>query len=62
MFRLPGVMDAEPVARAAYAGLMRGRRMVVPGLMNRALPFVVRFSPRGMVARVSRFLQEQARG
>jgi len=62
LFRLPGVMDAEPVARAAYAGLMRGRRMVVPGLMNRALPFVVRFSPRGMVARVSRFLQEQVRG
>ena len=62
LFRLPGVMDAEPVARAAYAGLMRGRRMVVPGLMNRALPFVVRFSPRGMVARVSRFLQEKVRG
>jgi len=62
LFRLPGVMDAEPVARAAYAGLMGGKRMVVPGLMNRALPFVIRFSPRGMVARVSRFLQEKVGG
>jgi hypothetical protein len=62
LFRLPGVMDAAPVARAAYTGLMRGTRMVVPGLMNRALPFVIRFSPRGMVARVSRFLQQKVRG
>src|SRR2546422_10229090 len=62
LFRLPGVMDAGDVARAGYRGLMRGKRMVVPGLMNRALPFVVRISPRGVVARVSRFLQEKVRG
>ena len=36
--------------------------MVVPGLLNRALPLVVRLSPRWMVTRVSRFLQEKVRG
>jgi len=62
LFRMPGVTNAGDVARAGYRGLMRGKRMVVPGLMNRALPFVVRVSPRGVVARVSRFLQEKVRG
>jgi short-subunit dehydrogenase len=61
LFRMPGVMDAAPVARAGYRGLMRGKRMVVPGVMNRILPFAIRFSPRWMVARVSRFLQERVK-
>jgi short-subunit dehydrogenase len=63
LFRLPGVaMDAGAVARAGYAGLMRGKRMVVPGLFNRALPLVIRLSPRAMVVRVSRLFQEKVRG
>jgi short-subunit dehydrogenase len=63
LFRLPGVvMDAAAVARAGYAGLMRGRRMVVPGLFNRALPLVIRLSPRAMVVRVARLFQEKVRG
>ena len=62
LFRLPGVMDAGAVARAGYAGLMRGKRMVVPGLLNRALLLVIRLSPRGVVVRVSRLFQEKVRG
>jgi short-subunit dehydrogenase len=62
LFRLPGVMDAGAVARAAYAGLMRGKRMVVPGLLNRALLLVIRLSPRGVVVRVARLFQEKVRG
>lgn len=59
LFRLPGVMDAGPVALAGYRGLMAGKRMVVPGWSNRLLPFAIRFAPRGMVSRVSRFLQQR---
>ena len=62
LFRMPGVMDAQSVARAGYAGLMRGKRMVVPGLLNQVLPLVIRFSPRAMVVRVARFFQEKVRG
>jgi uncharacterized protein len=61
LFRMPGVMNAASVARAGYAGLMRGKRMVVPGLINKVLPLVIRFSPRAMVARVGRLFQEQVR-
>lgn len=63
LFRVPGaVLDAASVARAGYAGLMRGKRMVVPGIINRALPLVIRVSPRGVVVRVARWLQEKVRG
>lgn len=61
LFKMPGVMNAESVARAGYAGLMRGKRMVVPGLINQVLPLVIRFSPRAMVVRVARLFQEQVR-
>jgi short-subunit dehydrogenase len=63
LFRLPGVvMSAESVARAGYAGLMHGKRMVVPGFLNRLLPFVIRLSPRGVVVRVARLFQEKVKG
>jgi short-subunit dehydrogenase len=62
LFRMPGVMDAGAVARAGYAGLMQGKRMVVPGLLNQVLPLVIRFSPRAMVVRVARLFQEKVRG
>lgn len=61
LFRMPGVMDAAPVARAGYRGLMRGKGLVVPGLMNQILPLAIRVSPRWMVARASRFLQDQTK-
>lgn len=61
LFRMPGVMNAESVARAGYAGVMRGKRMVVPGVLNQVLPLVIRFSPRAMVVRVARLFQEKVR-
>jgi uncharacterized protein len=44
-------MTAQAVARAGYAGLMRGKRIVIPGLKNRLLATAARFGPRGMVTR-----------
>lgn len=44
--RLPA---AAAVARAGYEGLMRGRRVVVPGLANNFLALVVRILPRRAV-------------
>ena len=61
LFRLPWVWDAAPVARAGYVGLMRGQRMVVPGILNRMLSFAIRVSPRVMVTRVSRMFQERVK-
>lgn len=42
-------VSAEKVALAGYRGLMRGKRVVLPGLGIRAIPFLLRFVPRGFV-------------
>ena len=52
-----GVMDAGRVARAGHDGLRRGRTLVIPGLLNQALAFSVRLSPRILVTKVSGYLQ-----
>ena len=52
-----GVMDAGRVARAGHEGLRRGRTLVIPGVLNQALAFSVRLSPRILVAKISGYLQ-----
>jgi short-subunit dehydrogenase len=52
------IMDAQTVAHIGYHGLMTNKRVVIPGLRNRMLVEVVRFTPREMVTRVVRNMQE----
>jgi len=42
-------LSAERVAEAGYRGLMRGRRTVVPGLINKAVVTMIRFAPRRLL-------------
>jgi hypothetical protein len=51
---LPRLLTVTPekVARAGYKGLMRGRRLVVPGLGNKLVTFMPRLLPRGMMLRL----------
>jgi short-subunit dehydrogenase len=42
-------MDVKPVAAAAYAGMMRGRRIVIPGLLNRIGVQSLRIAPRALI-------------
>jgi short-subunit dehydrogenase len=42
--------SAERVAREGYAGLMAGRRLVVPGGPNRIVTLLPRLLPRGLIA------------
>jgi uncharacterized protein len=44
------VRSADQVARAGYKGLMCGKRVVVPGLHNKIVPWLPRLLPRGMLA------------
>jgi uncharacterized protein len=53
------VADARSVAEAGVRAMMRGQRLVVTGLRNKLLLFAERFSPRGMVIRAVRRLQEK---
>jgi short-subunit dehydrogenase len=49
-----GVLPAETVAEAGYRGLVRGKRVVIPGRGFSALIAVSRLLPRGMLARAVR--------
>jgi uncharacterized protein len=43
------VMDSSAVARCGFRGCMKGKRVVIPGLMNRFVPFAERFLPASMI-------------
>ena len=43
---------AEYVAELGYRGLMHGKRLVVPGRLNRAVVGLVSFVPRGLLLKV----------
>jgi hypothetical protein len=46
--------SAERVAREGYDGLMRGKRLVVPGFENKVLTFLPRLLPRALVLQLVR--------
>lgn len=53
-------MSAGQVAEAGYRGLMRGRRVVVPGLGNKVVTTIVRLAPRPpVIAAASRELKRR---
>lgn len=53
-------MEAAPVAKMAYRGLMKGKRLVIPGFANKLSVFLVRLFPRRLVIRVTRYFEENA--
>jgi short-subunit dehydrogenase len=53
-----GMMTAETVAPIGYGGLMQGKRLVIPGLINKVGVQSVRLSPRRLATQVARMLQE----
>ena len=53
------IADALSVALAGYRGLMAGKTLVIPGFTNKLIPLIVRVSPRGVVTRVVRRMQER---
>jgi hypothetical protein len=59
LFQRMKVMDARTVAEAGYRGLMAGKPVVIPGLMNKLLVQSVRFSPRALVTKIARMMQEE---
>jgi hypothetical protein len=60
IMKLMKVMDARTVAEVGYRGLVAGKPVVIPGLMNKLLAQSVRFSPRGLVTKIARKMQEEA--
>ena len=53
-------MTAESVASLAYRGLMKGKRVIVPGFRNKIALFLTRSIPRNIAAKMVRKWQEKA--
>jgi short-subunit dehydrogenase len=58
LFKTGRVMSAAAVARAGYQGLMKGKRVIIPGLSNKIVPLGARLFPRTWMTAMVRFLQE----
>jgi uncharacterized protein len=52
------MMDAATVAKIGYAALMKGQTIVIPGLINQILAKSVSFTPRRLVTKIVRNMQE----
>jgi short-subunit dehydrogenase len=59
LFKYKTPMPSMDVARAGYAGLLRGQRIVIPGMGNKLLAQSVRFAPRRLATKITRALQEK---
>lgn len=51
------LMTAESVASEGYKGLMKGKAVVVPGLRQKIMVCLIRFSPRWLVRKVVKYVQ-----
>jgi short-subunit dehydrogenase len=58
----PLLVDVREVARVGYEGLKQGKRIVIPGWKNRVGVELLRISPREMVTKVVRRIQEKKNG
>jgi short-subunit dehydrogenase len=52
-------MSAAEVAEIAFSGLMKGKKIIIPGLMNKLLAFSVRFTPRSVLVLITRSLNQK---
>lgn len=58
VFANAGVARADDVARYGYAAMMRGERIAIPSVRDRIMVQTQRLTPRAMVTRIVRKLQE----
>ena len=56
-FRM-GAAPADKVARHAYRSMMKGKVVAIEGLMNWLGAFSVRFSPRALVRKITRWMNQ----
>jgi short-subunit dehydrogenase len=52
------MMDASDVAAIGYRGFKKGKRVIIPGFLNKVMAISSKISPRGMVLAISRKLME----
>lgn len=53
------MMSARAVAEAGYSGMLKGKRVVIPGLLNRTAAFLSRRAPLRLVSQVIKRIHRQ---
>jgi uncharacterized protein len=53
--------SADEVAEVGYRGLMEGRRVIVPGFLNKVITVLIRVFPRGLILRIAEARQARRR-
>ena len=59
MLKSPAVLDAATVANIGYEGLRAGKRVVIAGKLNKVGVQMLRVSPRNVVAKMVKKIQEK---
>jgi hypothetical protein len=54
-------MEASAVARRGYDGMMKGKRLIIPGMLNKILAHSTRLGSRGLSASVVRRIMDDIR-
>ncbi|MEM1283694.1 MAG: SDR family oxidoreductase [Chlamydiota bacterium] len=57
-FKRP-IASVVDVAESGYSGMLKGKTVVVPGIANKFLVFITRFTPRSLLLKTSRYLMEK---
>jgi len=52
-------MEADEVAKMGYEGLMKGDRVVIVGWINRVTIGLAKLTPRSILVKLSRHIQNQ---
>lgn len=52
-------MDAATVARIGYRGMMKGKTVVIPGLLNKLMVYSIRLGPRRYITQIAKLMQEK---
>jgi hypothetical protein len=55
---VPWIMSAARVAQIGFSGFMQGKKIIIPGLINKLLAFSVRFAPRSVPVAIARSLNK----
>jgi short-subunit dehydrogenase len=59
LFKMGKPMAATPVAHTAWKAMLKGRRIIVIGLINKTFAFLPRISPRAMVTYITSKVMEK---
>jgi short-subunit dehydrogenase len=60
LHRFTRMMNAKTVAELGYQGLMRGKRLVIPGYDNNITVLFSKFAPRAVVLKFAGFLTQKS--